>query len=43
MVLLHLHLPKEIVVQYVDLTKARAQTLLYFMKKEALSATNNRP
>ena len=29
----HLHLPKEIVVQYVDLT-SELQTLLYFMKKE---------
>jgi len=29
----HLHLPKEVVVQYVDLT-SELQTLLYFMKKE---------
>ena len=29
----HLHLPKDVVVQYVDLT-SELQTLLYFMRKE---------
>ena len=30
---IHLHLPKDVVVQYVDLT-SELQTLLYFMRKE---------